>query len=720
MDKKKQFLTTLLITMAVVFLAQWYMGRGGCDGKSPEEPAAPATNPASVDSVDSVDSGGGAAGSLYYDGKPLNEVEIATNSTQQILLGSLDPDGDYKFQAELDPRGASVYTLKLAGHYDTDSHKRKADKTDQELREWSYSLLNPVVDGENTILPFSTESIRVGDRDIGTYLSRPHDVSKDDGTVVRRRLAWAPRRHSRDNLPGNRHFVETDEDGTQKVVFTLAVITDKVDEDGNPVPMCTLEKTYTLAKGADALGVSLRVVNKTGAAQPISVVQYGPTGTPREGLRGDNRNIVAGVYSNEEEEIRVPKVLLNTDDDVEAGAEEQMFDEKNPDDPVIWCGQGNQFFASLMYPIPRGVSLTEIDDSTDPADMAVPEDEYTFTFHSRMLNESEDSKTQVAVFRGEVKEVANDEAAVWNYQVYCGPKSRTVLKNTPLYAKLNYAGAIKFAGCSWCTFEPLAFAVMIFIEYIGDLLGNYGLSIILLVVLIRLALHPISKKSQINMRKMSKMGPLMKKIEEKYADDKAAQQKAKMELFRQQGATPILGCLPMMLQMPIWVALWSGLQAAVELRHEGLLPFWITDLAGRDALITLSQPFTIPLLGGMIGPISSFNLLPLLLCVAMVLQQKFTPMQAATSPEQKQQQRMMMIMMPVMMLVFFYNAPSGLTLYIMISTAAGVVESHVIRKHLKEKEELEAALEVTVQAPGRAARGQRPKKPKGSGGSRYK
>ena len=188
-----------------------------------------------------------------------------------------------------------------------------------------------------------------------------------------------------------------------------------------------------------------------------------------------------------------------------------------------------------------------------------------------------------------------------------------------------------------------------------------------------------------------------------------------MALYKNQGVSPLFGCLPMLIQLPIWIALWSGISASVELRHAAFLPVWITDLAAPDQLIGFGgKILTVPLLGGMIGPVRSFNLLPLLLCVAMYFQAKSTQMGGATSsPQQESTQRMMKFMMPVMMLLFFYNAPSGLTMYIMTSVFGGVAEQYVIRKHIREKEAAEAAAETTVTIPGKHFRGQKPKKPKG-------
>ena len=244
------------------------------------------------------------------------------------------------------------------------------------------------------------------------------------------------------------------------------------------------------------------------------------------------------------------------------------------------------------------------------------------------------------------------------------------------------------------------------------LFHNYGLAIILLVVLVRVALHPLTRKGQASMAKMQKLQPELQSIREKYKDDKAKLNEEMMKLYKSQGATPMLGCLPMFLQFPIWIALWTGLQAAVELRHAAFLPVWITDLAAPDALIPFGRAVKIPLIGAMMGPIQGFNLLPILLAVAMALQQKFMPSPTAGG-QQARQQRNMMYFFTGFLLLIFYNAPSGLTLYIMASTFAGVAEQYVIRKHIREKEAAEAAVETRVSVPGKRFRGQKPKKPTG-------
>jgi YidC/Oxa1 family membrane protein insertase len=197
------------------------------------------------------------------------------------------------------------------------------------------------------------------------------------------------------------------------------------------------------------------------------------------------------------------------------------------------------------------------------------------------------------------------------------------------------------------------------------------------------------------MAKMGKMGPEMKRLQEKYKDDKDALNKAMMEFHREQGLGPYLGCLPMFLQMPIWIALYGVLQSTFELRQA---PFlwnftWIHDLSQPDYIYRFAH--AVPFLFG--AEVRGINLLPVLLAVAMAAQQQFMPKPMAATPEQKQQQKLMQWLSPVMFLFFFYGLPSGLNLYIFTSTGVGVIESKLIRDHLREREEAEKAGKVFVE-----------------------
>ena len=205
-------------------------------------------------------------------------------------------------------------------------------------------------------------------------------------------------------------------------------------------------------------------------------------------------------------------------------------------------------------------------------------------------------------------------------------------------------------------------------------------------------LHPITKKGQVNMVRMQhRMGELAPKIEEikkKFANDKVRLNQEMMKL-NINPAGQLMTCLPMFIQMPIWVALFLSLSNNILMRHQPLHFTWIKDLTAPDALYPFVAPLTIPIFG---WRVASFNLLPLLVSVFMYLQQKTQPKPPPNpnlSAEQRQQQEMMQKMMPmmsIMMLFIFYSMPSGLNLSIMVSSLFGWLEQMRIRKHIKEHE----------------------------------
>jgi YidC/Oxa1 family membrane protein insertase len=301
-----------------------------------------------------------------------------------------------------------------------------------------------------------------------------------------------------------------------------------------------------------------------------------------------------------------------------------------------------------------------------------------------------------------------DSTKTYNFQLYLGPKDKSLFDKNDMYSKLGFFQTIDFMSCCCPAniISPLAFGILAIMKWMYGFIGNYGVVIIILVFLMRLAMHPITKKSQVSMNKMSTLAPKAEEIKKKYANDKAELNKQLMALYKEQGASPIMGMLPMFVQMPIWIALWSAVYTSIDLRGAAFLPFWITDLSAPDALVRFST-VTVPLLG---WKVNAFNLLPILMGVAFYLQQKLTPQQAAANPQVAQQQKMMMIMMPLLFPLMLYTAPSGVNLYIMASTFAGVIEQYVIKKHIREREEAESKglVAVTSKTGGKVKK----KKPK--------
>ena len=257
---------------------------------------------------------------------------------------------------------------------------------------------------------------------------------------------------------------------------------------------------------------------------------------------------------------------------------------------------------------------------------------------------------------------------------YLGPKRRKAFQEVEAYAKRGYDEQLNL---------------------LEKVVVNYGVAIVILVLIVRTILHPITKKGQVNMMRMQQaMGSLQPKMEElkkRYANDKTKLNSETMKLYQEAGVNPatqmISSCLPMFLQMPIWIALYTSLNYNIDMRHEPFM-LWIQDLTAPDGMITFSKCYTVPLVGAMIGPVCSFNLLPILVSLFMFLQQKLMPKPKPTqSGPQSEQAAQMQKIMPYMTIFFgllFYNMPSGLNLYIWTSSFFGMIEQWRIRKHLDD------------------------------------
>jgi len=196
---------------------------------------------------------------------------------------------------------------------------------------------------------------------------------------------------------------------------------------------------------------------------------------------------------------------------------------------------------------------------------------------------------------------------------------------------------------------------------------NWGIAIILLSVLVNAFLFPLSRKSYESMKKMQHLQPHMDRLRDEHKNNPQKMNKEIMELYKKYDVNPMGGCLPLLLQIPVFIALYQALMKSLELRGSGFL--WVKDLSMPDAV---PLPFSLPVIG------NSINMLPILMTVAMAFQQRFsTPKGAAQSAQQKQQQQMMIIM-PVIFLFVMYRFPSGLVLYWLVNTILTMFEQRAI------------------------------------------
>lgn len=240
--------------------------------------------------------------------------------------------------------------------------------------------------------------------------------------------------------------------------------------------------------------------------------------------------------------------------------------------------------------------------------------------------------------------------------------------------------------------------------------GHYWAAIILMTVLVRALLFPISRKQAISSLRMQKMAPELKKLQEKYKDDRQKLAEAQMELYRKYGVNPFSGCLIVLLQMPVLMGLYYALYESVELRQSGFL--WIENLAAPDMLFywgswtivvkNVTSFLTFGYIVINLGPY--FHLLPIISTVLLLIQQKMlTP--PPTDEVQAQQQKMFKVMMVLMGYAFYWIA-SGLCLYFIISSTWGMLERKLIPKALPEEVEAPAAKKAPVEKAKRSRDGQ--------------
>jgi len=598
-----------------------------------------------------------------------------------VTLGSVDPKSGFKFQLELSSKGAAIRKAIFSEFNDRDY------KDPQPL-----VIISPVqkTDGSEVLAMANKELILV-EHQLQLRLQDLHWKSFDK---------------------------ETAEDGSQIARFEAVI---KI--EGTNEPVLKLIKTYKVIRGSYILDCNIAVENLSAGEQTVSFNLTGPVGIGKEAVRSDMRNVVAGfltkdndghiISSRKDLLVGFPMNIFKKDvglrdttrayeKALQIGDQAEIKKAKRDlqigrnlpraqqEAHFLWAAASNKYFTAILRPVP---------DDGEYCDWVADKTGWYYNPDGDKRGDTGDetigvdlkigSRTVPLIFQP-------NSAKEYNFQLYLGPKNRDLFRANELYKKLGFVNTVTFMPCCCCPFPGiirwLAFIVLTIMNWMYSLIGNYGWVIIILVFLMRLAMHPLTKKSQVSMSRMSKLAPKTEEIKKKYANNKAEMNKQLMALYKEQGASPIMGFLPMMVQMPIWIALWSAVSVGIELRGKPFLPFWITDLSVPDALYRFPTPITVPLLG---WKIMSLNLLPILMGVAFYLQQKLMPKQAAaaTSPQAAQQQQMqktMMIMMPLMFPLMLYKAPSGVNLYIMASTFAGVIEQYVIKKHIREKEEAES------------------------------
>lgn len=292
--------------------------------------------------------------------------------------------------------------------------------------------------------------------------------------------------------------------------------------------------------------------------------------------------------------------------------------------PVDWVAAKSKFFVQIMAPDGgasgyrvRAVRVLAPGERKDPS----------------LAPKKAEIASASATVQFSEKTLAPGESLTHVIHYYVGPKKYSILKKLGLHQD-------EVMDFGW--WKPVCKFLLMVLNFTYNLVPNYGVAIILLTILIRIIFWPLTHKSTESMKRMQELQPLMKDIRAKYKDSPKKMQEETMGLYRKHKVNPMSGCLPMIIQIPVFVALFVVLRSAIELRFAPFL--WIHDLSEPERLLAGVLP--IPL-----------NILPIFMAVTMAWQQKLMP------TTDLNQQKIMLLFMPAMMLVMFYNMPSALVLY---------------------------------------------------------
>lgn len=608
-----------------------------------------------------------------------------------ITLGSLDPEAGYAISARINPYRASIYDLTIVNKFHNVDGKNQ------------YKLLNPI-------------SFDLGEQnypEAGSYAAKKITINGQGVPLAT---------EDPDTGDWSGHWQITSATQT-RVVLSLKIVAGSSEA---PTDIAQIDRTYQLVKADQAASHTIKLTQrvKNLTAEPMTITweqmaQGGLYHATSDYLRGRSQQYVLGHFDLDYDPSRFaiyvdggfipePDIVGKLKNPSDSGKWKTIWPNPKIDEPetkeLAWLASENRYFVAIS-----SAPVAELRDDLEPADITSLQSIYPtiktaiYPTQQQAPKMSDEKRRVIIDFVSQPLTLNPGEQtkpADLSLDLFAGPREDGLFAKQP-YQALQYEKTIRYSlgGCfGFCTFQWLAHLLLGFLELLHSIIFDWGVAIIILVVVVRLILHPLTKRGQTGMMKMGKqmaaIQPEVAKLKKKYADDPRAMQAEQMKLFREKGINPAsgaLGCLPMFLQMPIWIALYAMLYLNHELRHEpaffGIFQ-WVTggewlflaDLARADRFIPLPFAFEVPLL----GYVDSINILPLLLGFVFFVQQKYMspPPSATMTDEQRAQQKMIKVMMVVLFPIFMYTAPAALTLYFVTNSCFAIIEGKWIRAHI--------------------------------------
>jgi len=407
--------------------------------------------------------------------------------------------------------------------------------------------------------------------------------------------------------------------GYENVPFTLDRVSDNeisYSHDSNEIK---ITKTYTVENGDNIVHSVTQIYNKSNMSKLINIESGGYL---IEMSNLNNKNGKEASTINRDKSLFEYVVYSDKDMHRKAGAFKFSDKERKVESgKVFWSGFRNRYYCALIKPLydTMGYNINPIDNIR--LRVGVEAKEATILPQNNVHFES---------------------------IIYVGPEKMGILKEYGLgFEKVKRY--YKFG-----LFDGIAKIIESLMDFLYTLIPNWGVCIIIISVIIYFSMYPLTLKGMLSMKRMQSLQPLIVKLKEKHKDSPQKMNKEMMELYKEHKVNPLGGCLPMLLQMPVFIGLYQVLWRSVSFKGAEFL--WIKDLSEPDRLFLL--PFSLPFLG------NEFNVLPLVMVVVMFFQQKLSAKNMViTDPSQAAQQKMMTTIMPIFLGFIFYKFASGLTLY---------------------------------------------------------
>ena len=412
--------------------------------------------------------------------------------------------------------------------------------------------------------------------------------------------------------------------GMENAIYELGTSQDEIQVQNTPQTIefrytnalgITIRKEFTFQPDSYLMGMKVTIVNHSAAA-----------------IDGKPTVKIANVVGDPNSRITFEGPMALMGKSLEEVKMKDIAKQPELEGSLRWIGITDRYFMTVLIPeepVDGAMKMEKVGDDMVIATLVLPE-----------------------------TSIAPGEDKNFSYKSFIGPK------DTEMLAKANYdlSKAVNFG-----MFDFLAKPFLWIMNQIYKVIPNYGIAIILLTLMTKIILWPLGNKSYKSMNDMKRMQPLMAEIREKYKDDKKKMNEETMALYRTYKINPMGGCLPMLVQLPVFFALYRMLYQAIELRHA---PFfgWINDLSAPDRLFHFG--FSIPFM----QPPYGIPVLTIVMGATMLLQQKMSP------PPGDPTQAKMMMFMPIIFTVIFINFPAGLVLYWLTNNIFSIAQQYYIQK----------------------------------------